>query len=515
MNTHTSLATRCGMASSSLLHAPNEILSSIAADLSNADVKSLRLTCRCLGDRVALRLDRVFISANPLNLRVARAVADHDRLRHGVVQVIWDDARLVKGLDPGDTEKSQGSCPNGEEPYPAWFGKACNGSTRDINQRLRRFGHEVHAPYRRQLRAQMTLAESWAYYRELLEQQDQVLASGADTAALEHALRRFPRLRRVTITPAAHGFLYLPRYPTPMIRSLPPGFTYPIPRGWPTAEDGQPDPEVAPWDAADERTKDQWRGFRVVTRTLAEMGSEHSVSELVIKTHQLNTGLNYTIFQTPCREYDDLVTLISKKGFRRLDMTLLVPPQGHQASPLLSQGRMRQALAQATDLEHVSVYTNIQSPATSSEFRGALDHFAPLGRLFPVEAWPRLRHFGLAGFHVAQDDVVSFLSELPPTVRSVELSFLQFLEGRYGSLLSAMRDALGWRGRDDWERPEPVIRLCPPYARAGKAICISRGAGEFLYGDRRRLFLPNGNQVPRRNGHVERDEFDPAYDRPY
>lgn len=50
-------------------------------------------------------------------------------------------------------------------------------------------------------------------------------------------------LRRITIAPTAHGSLFLTLYQTPMICSLPYGFNYPIPRGWPTVNDTKPEPE--------------------------------------------------------------------------------------------------------------------------------------------------------------------------------------------------------------------------------------------------------------------------------
>ncbi len=49
--------------------------------LPNRDIKSLRLVYRGLHSAIPLRLTRVFLSANPLNIEVFRAVADHDVFR--------------------------------------------------------------------------------------------------------------------------------------------------------------------------------------------------------------------------------------------------------------------------------------------------------------------------------------------------------------------------------------------------------------------------------------------------
>lgn len=56
---------------------PPEVLAIVSVDLSKQDLKNLRLTSKTLGAKVSLRLDRVFISANPRNVEVFRTIADH------------------------------------------------------------------------------------------------------------------------------------------------------------------------------------------------------------------------------------------------------------------------------------------------------------------------------------------------------------------------------------------------------------------------------------------------------
>ncbi|KAK8097487.1 hypothetical protein PG984_016626 [Apiospora sp. TS-2023a] len=80
---------------SQLLSCPTEILIAICRHLPNRDVKSLRLSCTRLKSVCQLRLDRVFISANPRNVAVFNAVAADEVLRHQVVEIVWDDALLV------------------------------------------------------------------------------------------------------------------------------------------------------------------------------------------------------------------------------------------------------------------------------------------------------------------------------------------------------------------------------------------------------------------------------------
>jgi hypothetical protein len=62
----------------SLAHLPAEIIIIIASCLPNSGIKTLRLTCKTLCNTVRLRLDRAFLSANPLNITVFRAIADSE-----------------------------------------------------------------------------------------------------------------------------------------------------------------------------------------------------------------------------------------------------------------------------------------------------------------------------------------------------------------------------------------------------------------------------------------------------
>ncbi|KAJ5360502.1 hypothetical protein N7517_009693 [Penicillium concentricum] len=56
------------------------------------------------------------------------------------------------------------------------------------------------------------------------------IADNSDLRAFLDSVRQFPALKRVTITPPAHGHLFVPLHQTPMIRAFPKGFNYFIPR---------------------------------------------------------------------------------------------------------------------------------------------------------------------------------------------------------------------------------------------------------------------------------------------
>ncbi|KAI1281505.1 hypothetical protein F5Y07DRAFT_262492 [Xylaria sp. FL0933] len=90
---------------------PAELLISIISNLANRDIKNLRLTNHFFCNTAQLRFSRVFLSANPVNVEVFLTVANHETLRMGITEIIWDDALLTSNpkehtepdLDPAVT----------------------------------------------------------------------------------------------------------------------------------------------------------------------------------------------------------------------------------------------------------------------------------------------------------------------------------------------------------------------------------------------------------------------------
>ncbi|KAK4038019.1 hypothetical protein C8A01DRAFT_48313 [Parachaetomium inaequale] len=435
-----------------LLGLPTELLVSISSSLPNRDIKSLRLTCRRLFSTASLRLTRVFLSANPRNIDVFRSITDHETFRQQIVEIIWDDARL----ESRQRERYAGS----------YFLDLDNGRYYQFSGQCPRWFFNL------------------------------VLASGADVDAFRYGLKRFPSLKRVTITPFAHVRLLTPLYETPMIRAFPPGFIYLIPHTWYVHSPGQRPPVSTRRNQLSEFEKDRYHGVRLVTRELAQF-RHHNVTELIIDVNallcgtSLLTGIDSTIFTEPCAEYNDLVTVLRRPGFRRLDLALLVGRQSYQEDWSASRsGLLRRALSEAPNIEHISLRTD--ETQKDSDDSGAPDrHFVPRKSIFPVDKWLCLRHFGLSQFLVRQNDLLSLLAALPATLRSVELSCLIFLEGTYRGLLADMRDTLDWRGRGTRERPKVIVGL-PADSISERTIWVDEQVGIG----------------------VLRDAFDPLYERP-
>ncbi|KAF9879264.1 hypothetical protein CkaCkLH20_03497 [Colletotrichum karsti] len=494
----------------------------------------MRLASKQLRDLVQphFRIQRVFISANPRNVEVFRAVAEHESFRHRVQEIVWDDARLLRSLsehveengyepmhdedfyEPSDDEEPPEKCPRD-------FWRACRENIERAKERQGRDPKSLpeHVEFAEQRAAQLPYGVAHTYYQKLLQQQSEVLATEADRIAFDWVLDndRFPNLRRITVTPVAHGMIFNPLYPTPMIREFPYGFNYPLPRSWPTPYKRS---SIGAGDWATDADKDRYRGFCIVTRALARQ-QRTKVPEFIIDGRQVNTGLTCEIFQTaaePSEEYENLVSVIRKPGFTTLRLNLMVGGQDWQNWPAFRSGRLREALN--ADLRHFTFEADLNENM-AWESAGKPDHFVPLRSIFPVEAWTNLRHFGLSGFLVKQDDLLDLLRSLPSTLRSVELSFLEFMEnsGNYKGLLSSIRNDLGWRERAI--KPRVSIALPSDSSLAGRAVWIDEEVEEYLYGDAenpydrcedRYLRCEDGRRLERGVG-IERDAFEPRFER--
>ncbi|CAI6089336.1 unnamed protein product [Clonostachys chloroleuca] len=502
---------------SPLLGLPAEILDSVASHLSNPDRKSLRLTCTVFGRRVLLQIDRVFLSANPRNIQVFRAIADHEIYRQKVVELIWDDARLDPPPEPPLAYQCRHRAHHIEPFWQQWYQDVC-----DRNSQVALPKDELETPNRAAraswIAAQPPVKDMWNHYKELFRQQQEIMKTSDDALALQYGLERFTSLTQITLTPAAHGVEFNPLYETPMIRALPYGFNYPIPRGWPCSEPGSR-LRITQWSSEerDEKEKNRWRGYRIILWTLARVN--HRITDFVVDVGLLNTGLNAHMFDQPCPEQEDLVTVLLKPGFRRLDLAVILSGQTELGFPAFRNRQLYEALSQASDLEHISLRTNM---TYDLEFDDWMDHdeeqpFIPLLDIFPVERWPRLRHWGLSGFSVRVDDLVGFLSLLPDTLRSVELNFLKIQDGHgsHRELLFRLRDTLDWRGRNPADRPKVTMGWQEEgvFRGDGYAVWVDDEVNEFLYGDGANPFLDTSPEVEHGIG-IQKCYFDPEFERP-
>ncbi|KAF4482960.1 hypothetical protein CGGC5_v010223 [Colletotrichum fructicola Nara gc5] len=418
-----------------LTKSPFEIAALIFSCIDDIDIKNLRLSCMKIANLASphLRFKRVFIDASPLNVEVFRAVAENETFRHDVHEIVWDESRYETPSDrdhsdEGDDEDSPWiKRPRG---VPFWFYRCYHAAIESLEDRRQ---HDVetlpqYVEASKQLAAKMPIRDAYAHYLKLLEEQEQVLSdTSADAVAFEWALKndRFPNLKRVTLTPAAHGMLFSPLYPTPALQEF---------NGWDWNEKiVKTSPLGHPTETYME-VKDKWRGFRHVVRVLAQPTST-GVTELIFDGNQISTGLPCAIFNAPefgveAVEYENLVAVIKKPGFTTLKLNLMMDDQEYNGYGAFRNGRLKKALEAASDLRYFTLETD-QEDNPDDPWRvqsSTADHFIPLRSIFPVETWKNLSHFGLSRFLVKQKDLLDFLAALPQTLRSVELSFLWFLK---------------------------------------------------------------------------------------
>lgn len=502
---------------------PLELLDLVLSGLPNRDIKSVRLACTHLGNAAQLHIHRVFLSPHPRDIQVFEAIAKHNTYRQHIVEIIYDDARFAKNAD---TQEYVDPPYDLYDPPPAgvpdWYAQIYNRYWKSL-QRCNGL-YEIrpdHVQIFKQLESRLGLQESYEHYQKVLKEQHQGMVADRDVKVLEYGLERFANLRRITLTPVAHGEPFRPFYETPMIRHLPYGFIYPIPRGWPESG-GWAFAYLAtnPWYSKEEANR--CRGLRLLLRTLAK--HPHSVTEFVVDVNQLVTGVNCLLFDEPNQEYDDLVSLLRRPHFSRIDLALDVGGQDVDDWHCYRNGLLKRALGEAKDLQHVSLSTTLGSGSYESAPHpfGAAPYFNPLRSIFPVDQWKQLRHFGLSRFVVQQDDLVALLSSLPSTLQSAQLNYLGFLRfggGNYSGILQDMRGRLKWHQRPVEKRPNITIHIETEIPMPSWSVDVSLEAEDFVYRDgknpfsedveTRRTIISKGQGIG-----MERFAFTPADDRP-
>ncbi|KAI0911996.1 hypothetical protein F4823DRAFT_583525 [Ustulina deusta] len=74
--------------------------------------------------------------------------------------------------------------------------------------------------------------------------------------------------------------------------------------------------------------------------------------------------------------------------------------------------------------------------------------YAPSETISEPRSLQRLEHFSYTRFPVAEKSLLAPLAMLPPSIRTIEPAFPDYVEGSRRSLLRQMRDAFGWRDRN-------------------------------------------------------------------
>ncbi|KAJ5628054.1 hypothetical protein N7490_010282 [Penicillium lividum] len=503
-----------------LLQLSAEILLMVASFLPNRDLKSLHLANKLLCETTPLSFSRVFLSANSLDIKVLRSVANHPDFRKQVTEIIWDDARFVSApmcWEEGEPYIDRSVLQiNDEEGCPTWFSNECKDNIRSMKQRKRfDVDRPDHMARQQQADAQMPLKDCWKYYSQALKDQQAVIESRDDEKAFIYGIERFPQLRRVTVTPAAHGRIFFPLYQTPTIRAFPYGFNYPIPRGWQTKTwQGMVETveglvaNPLPWLEAKEEYKELWRGARISLRVLSTI-EDHIVSELCFDSKHLATGINYMIFAQPCEEFNYFTAIMKRPGFRHLHLSLMVGHDGIYDYAGFTSGCFSEAVSLAKELTHIHL--------TVALGYSNWDPVVPLRDILPVQQWPNLYHLGLSNFKVNTSDLIDLLGSASSSLRSVELGCLWFPndEGYWSGLLERMRGELDWTKRDRSLRPAVRIAMEMEEMQCGRFALLTDEVTNFLYDSGEIPTHRSIINIPKLGMGTLHDIFEPEYTRPH
>ncbi|KAF5566550.1 hypothetical protein FNAPI_1008 [Fusarium napiforme] len=289
-----------------------------------------------------------------------------------------------------------------------------------------------------------TMRESWEVHGKLKSQQDEVLASGRDADALRYDLLG--------------------------------------------------DYSLTPWD---ETSKQEWRGFCVVTKEIAQHIRENpmfGLSEFVAEGRQSWIGINCHMLDNPAsEEYRDLVTILSHPPLRRLELSFACGEESKHDWPSFRSGHLFRALSKATNLQDLRFDTRIPlQHRIWHQFVEYAQNGMPLQSMFAISAFSNIRRLALSRSFVRQKDDMAFISTLPSSLESLGLNFLSFLpcEGTYRDLLQDMRCNLGWRDRPAGNRPKLIVLVVENESLIdGAAMDVSHAAMDYVYHHKENPFV--------------------------
>lgn len=213
-------------------------------------------------------------------------------------------------------------------------------------------------------------------------------------------------------------------------------------------------------------------------------------------------------------EYDHFLAVLKRPGFRRLDLPLMYGGRGPTENwKTFRNGRLRETLSSMTDLEEFTFYT--AGLGGCYEWREPPINTAPvlLESIFPIEKWPKLRHFALSRFIVSQVDLIKFLSNLPSTIQSVKLSFLAFVDNGnvwhtfLTELRTKIREKSLWQGR----RPRVFIGSERGFLCLGGTTWYGKQVDDFLYENGGNPFYDPPRNIGKKAFGTVKDAFDPDF----
>lgn len=417
------------------------MLQLISSYLPNKDIKNLRLAIQRLDGTSTLRIERIFISPSYKNIEVLHAIIGHAEFREKVKEIVWDDARFQKYL-LFDEESEKDELDEFHPTSYRMFEPAYEDNLGWVEQSVAGLVRARTGAYPTHGEEMMTLDENFALYRQYYEEQQEIITAGLDVEALRAALSSFPALERLTVTSEAHRpGIHAPRYTTPMIRSFPPSFNYPV--AWPWHGQGDVETEgydsMQPWSEA----REHWRGFYVLVEELAR--SQKIVPELVVDVNRELTGIAFQFFEAESSDSRHFET-ICKRGLTRLDLAVNVAQRlrtrGQEV--LRHSSSFKRALSTAASMKHFSLHL---STATKSSYNESFDSFEEhtgILDIIPIDTWRCLEHLSFSHLPLDASSLLTFPKNLPPSFNSLEFHDVLLFKGDWACMLQQLKDVLHW-----------------------------------------------------------------------
>jgi hypothetical protein len=478
-----------------LIALPLDILNLLVDQLTQRELKKVRLVCRTLHSVATLRIPRVFLSPNRSNTDTFRAILSHEGFRRQVREIVWDDARLeFYDRQPLSFDEHFTLSEDLRLGYvdPEIDPKKFEHYEHEVQEADGYLNKEKKSARKKELwgydAPDMNLEESFDLYSRLYEEQQDIIKAGEDVETLKLGLVSFPALTRVTVTSETWQLNPLfPRYETPFFRSLPPGFQMPTPWPWlgrdyDELSEAQMERLMLPWDESYE----EWRGYQVVVDALLATISVHKVKEFIIDTNHENTGISYQLFASPEQiGYMQTVKLFQAAQLTTLELSVNTRTAGRVNFSCFHNQLLRSALSRLTSLKSLRLSTSISTRDDDHIFHMEqgwvkLDEIIPLDMLAPTLQSLKLCNFFMNG-EALYSGLASLLSLTNMWFESIELhqsfTWRPFLFRIKNQLVQDTTCSSTWSRR----KPEMIVR------RRGGSNCerldSSAEVKAFLYGN--------------------------------
>ncbi|KAL6710060.1 hypothetical protein ACN47E_009851 [Coniothyrium glycines] len=423
----------------SLADLPAEILAIISNHISKLDIKKLRLTSKHLAANVDLRVDRVYISPNQINLERLQWILDRPKYRTQVEEIVWDDAQLEEYCS---LQEFALAIHNDEEMMFAIFERrqdhfvdhleyaSQHDQSLDREDYFDTDGHLTHAAkeilmqqddfFARNMllrnAALMSIEESYTLYQRLYAEEQDLIRGGMDVVAFRHTLAELPALKRITLTSQVWQPWGLPsRYDSPFQRSLPSGFRKPSVWPWlsqrphprPSSTGGAmySEPPYLSYrdkslvsEASDPDSHD-FRGYGIVLSSMATI-PKPIIQEFVIDAGRTDAGIDPSFHVKSKHDRDHIIHVLQRHPLQRLHLSF------HHAGSRFATD----SLAGLHQLKHLDLNMNMISRQTQCDTTHA--RFFSIASNLPPSLISRLETLALRNAIVAQRDLLHLLLEM-------------------------------------------------------------------------------------------------------